>query len=78
MARSGLTRNLSNTRIGASQGPVRVRKRQSGDFTWNKHNEADYDMVKLALNSVDLVILHSLVQQAMKPRPTPTGSGWTY
>ena len=38
----------------------------------------DYDMVKLALNSVDLVILRSLVQQAMKPRPTPTGSGWTY
>lgn len=26
----------------------------------------DYDMVKLALNSVDLVILRSLVQQAMK------------
>ena len=38
----------------------------------------DYDMVKLALNSVDLVILRSLVQQAMKPRPTPPGSGWTY
>jgi hypothetical protein len=29
----------------------------------------DYDMVKLALNSVDLVILRSLVQQAMKRRP---------
>ena len=26
----------------------------------------DYDMVKLALNSVDLVILRSLVEQAMK------------
>jgi hypothetical protein len=38
----------------------------------------DYDMVKLALNSVDLVILHSLVQQAIKRSPTPTGSGWTY
>jgi oxalate---CoA ligase len=33
---------------------------------------------KLALNSVDLVILRSLVQRAMKRRPTPTGSGWTY
>jgi hypothetical protein len=29
----------------------------------------DYDMIKLALNSVDLVILRSLVQQAMKHRP---------
>ena len=29
----------------------------------------DYDMVKLALSSVDLVILRSLVQQAMKRRP---------
>lgn len=29
----------------------------------------DYDMVKLALNSVDLVILHSLVRQATKRRP---------
>lgn len=29
----------------------------------------DYDMVKPALNSVDLVILRSLVQQAMKRRP---------
>ena len=29
----------------------------------------DYDMIKLALNSVDLVILRSLVQQAMKRRP---------
>ena len=30
----------------------------------------DYDMVKLAtLNSVDLVILRSLVQQAIKRRP---------
>ena len=29
----------------------------------------DYDMVKLALNSVDLVILRSRVQQAMKRRP---------
>jgi hypothetical protein len=29
----------------------------------------DYDMVKLALSSVDLVILRSLVQQAMKQRP---------
>ena len=33
----------------------------------------DYDMVKLALNSVDLVILRSLVQQAMKRRPD---AGW--
>jgi hypothetical protein len=29
----------------------------------------DYEMVKLALNSVDLVILRSLVQQAMKRGP---------
>jgi hypothetical protein len=29
----------------------------------------DYAMVKLALNSVDLVILRSLVQRAMKRRP---------
>jgi hypothetical protein len=29
----------------------------------------DYDMIKLALNSVDLVILRSLVQQAMKRTP---------
>ena len=29
----------------------------------------DYDMITLALNSVDLVILRSLVQQAMKRRP---------
>jgi hypothetical protein len=29
----------------------------------------DYDMIKLALNSIDLVILRSLVQQAMKRRP---------
>jgi hypothetical protein len=29
----------------------------------------DYDVIKLALNSVDLVILRSLVQQAMKCRP---------
>ena len=29
----------------------------------------DYDMIKLALNSVDLVILRSLVQQAMERRP---------
>ena len=29
----------------------------------------DDDMVKLALNSVDLVILRSLAQQAMKRRP---------
>jgi hypothetical protein len=29
----------------------------------------DCDMVKLALNSVDLVILRSLVQQATKRRP---------
>ena len=29
----------------------------------------DYDMVKLALNSVDLVILRSLVEQAMKCGP---------
>jgi hypothetical protein len=29
----------------------------------------DGDMVKLALKSVDLVILRSLVQQAMKRRP---------
>ena len=29
----------------------------------------NYDMVKLALNSVDLVILRSLVQQAMKRGP---------
>lgn len=29
----------------------------------------DDDIVKLALNSVDLVILRSLVQQAMKCRP---------
>jgi hypothetical protein len=29
----------------------------------------NYDMVKLALNSVDLVILRSLVQQAKKRRP---------
>jgi hypothetical protein len=29
----------------------------------------DYDMVKLALNSVDLVILRSHVEQAMKRRP---------
>jgi hypothetical protein len=28
----------------------------------------DYDMVKLALSSVDLVILRALVQQAMKRR----------
>lgn len=47
----------------------------------------DDDMVKLALNSVDLVILRSLLQQAMKtqarrrlaatgltdPRPRPAG-----
>ena len=33
----------------------------------------DYDMVKLALNSVDLVILRSLVQQAMKCRPDADG-----
>jgi hypothetical protein len=33
----------------------------------------DYDMVKLALNSVDLVILRSLVQQAMKRRPDADG-----
>ena len=32
-------------------------------------NPTDHDMVKLALNSVDLVILHSLVQQATKRRP---------
>ena len=29
----------------------------------------DYDMVKLALSSVDLVILRSLVEQAMKRSP---------
>lgn len=29
----------------------------------------DYDVIKLALNSVDLVILRSLVQQATKRRP---------
>jgi hypothetical protein len=29
----------------------------------------DYDMVKLALNSVDLVILRSLAEQVMKRRP---------
>ena len=28
----------------------------------------DYDMVKLAFDSVDLVILRSLVRQEMKPR----------
>ena len=33
----------------------------------------DYDMVKLALNSVDLVILRSLVQQAMKCMPDTDG-----
>ena len=33
----------------------------------------DYDMVKLALNSVDLVILRSRVQQAMKRRPDADG-----
>jgi hypothetical protein len=32
-------------------------------------NPTDYDMVKLALNTVDLVILRSLVQQAMKHSP---------
>jgi hypothetical protein len=29
----------------------------------------DYDMVKLALSSVDLVILRSLVERTMKRRP---------
>ena len=38
----------------------------------------DDDMVKLALNSVDLVILHLLVQQAIKAGPPLNANGWTY
>src|ERR1700751_180673 len=41
VARSGLPRNLSNAQIGTSQGRVRGTKRQSGDFTWSEHNEAN-------------------------------------
>jgi hypothetical protein len=61
---------LLNTRIGTSQEGVRDTKRHSGDFNGtNTMKPTDYDLVKLALNSVDLVILRLLVQQEIKCKP---------
>jgi len=49
---------------------VRGTKRQSGDFTRNKHNEADrLRHRQTGVRQCCLVILRSLVQPAIKRRP---------